>query len=312
MLDLKSSQNSRFAPHLALLAVQLMFGSFPVFGKIALLTFPSFGIVAFRVVGAACAFVVLQSLNGSLWLERSSDYFRFALYALLGVILNQILFVKGLSLTSATNTSLLAVTIPVFATVVSSFFGFDKPTFRKFCGILLAAVGVVYLIDPSQASFSSDTTKGDLLIIFNCLCYASYIAISQDAIARNGALKSITWLFLYGTIICLPLGVYSLASTDFAAVSVKAWLTVAFLVLFPTIGAYYLNAWAMARVEPSVVAAYIYLQPVIGFVLAVMFLGEHFTWRAVTAAFLIFIGVFLVTFKNRDEKLEHAFHQSLQ
>lgn len=307
----KSSFNSALAPHFALVGVQLMFGSFPVFGKFALQTFPSVAIVGFRVVGAAAAFYVMQRWSGSLKLEEIGDYWRFAVYSLLGVVCNQLLFVKGLSLTTATNTSLLAVTIPVFATLVSAVFGYDRLTTKKIAGIFLAALGVVYLIDPARASFSSTTTQGDLLIVLNCFFYASYIAVSQQAIKRNGALRSIAWMFLFGSIICAPIGAFSLASVELAAVSWQSWLTVLYLVLLPTIGAYYLNAWALARVAPSIVAVYIYLQPLIGFLLAVFFLGEHFTLKSIFASALIFTGVFLVTRQTGSDKDDSIKHQTL-
>ncbi len=306
--------NRNVAPHLALLGVQLMFGSFPVLGKIVLKTFPSFGIVAFRVGGATLAFCLLQKLTGTMRLERRKDYLLFAFYSLLGVVFNQIFFVKGLELTTATNTALLAVTIPVFATLVSSIFGFDKLTLQKLAGILIAAFGVVYLIDPSKASFSSTTTQGDLLIVINCLFYASYIAVSKDAIERNGALRSIAWLFLFGSVICLPIGGFAMRSIDFASVSFSIWLAMAYLILFPTIGAYYLNAWALARVAPSTVAVYIYLQPLIGFTLAVIFLGEHFTTQSLIAGLLIFLGVFFVTKtqKTPESRAERNVHDSIR
>ena len=46
----------------------------------------------------------------ALALEKRKDYFYFAVFSLFGVILNQLLFFQGLSLTTAVNTSLLAVT----------------------------------------------------------------------------------------------------------------------------------------------------------------------------------------------------------
>jgi drug/metabolite transporter (DMT)-like permease len=53
----------------------------------------------------------------------------------------------------------------------------------------------------------------------------------------------------------------------------------------------------LARVAPSVVAVYIYLQPLIGFLLAVVFLGEKVNFKIIVAGLLIFAGVFLVTKK---------------
>src|ERR1043165_3060755 len=95
-------------PHLALTAVQLIFGSWPIFGKIALRALPSTGLVAVRVVGAAVAFFLLLRLRGRLVVPPRGDLARLALYGLLGVALNQLLYVKGLALSTAVNAALLS------------------------------------------------------------------------------------------------------------------------------------------------------------------------------------------------------------
>lgn len=298
-MENSNTDKTDFAPHIALLAVQLMFGSAPVLGKAALLAFPSFAIVGFRVGGAALAFFVLQRWRGSLALDNGRDYLYFILFSLFGVVFNQLLFFKGLSLTTATNTSLLAVMIPVFTFIISAMIGIEKMTWRKVVGIVIAGLGVVYLIDPSKASFSSATTQGDILIILNSLSYAIYVAISKRLISHYGALKSIAWLFLFGSVVNVPVGIYAMQSVEIGSVSFNAWLALAAIVIFPTILAYYWNAWALARVAPSVVAIYVYLQPLIGFFSAVIFLGEKLSLRAVLAMILIFVGVYLVIRRRR-------------
>ncbi len=290
---------TNYAPHVALFAVQLMFGSAPILGKFALEAFPSFAIVGFRVGCGAFAFYLLQRFRGGLWLDKRSHYLYFALFALFGIVLNQLLFFHGLSLTTATNTSLLAVLIPVFAIVISSFVGNDSLSWKKIFGIILAACGVVYLIDPTKASFSSSTTQGDILVLLNSLSYAIYLAISKKLITRYGSLKSIAWLFIFGSIVNIPIGLVSLQSVDLAAVSGQSWVALAAVVIFPTILAYYWNTWALARVEPSVVAVYVYLQPLIGTFLAITILGEKWNPRIFMAMALIFAGVFLVTRKRK-------------
>jgi drug/metabolite transporter (DMT)-like permease len=301
MKDLTIDSNESFAPHIALFAVQLMFGSAPILGKFALTAFPPFAIVGFRVAGAAAAFYFLQKLRGSLRLEKSIHYLYFAAFSFFGVIFNQLLFFKGLSLTTATNTSLLAVMIPVFAILVSVLIGNDNLSWQKILGVILAAGGVIYLIDPTNASFSSTTTQGDILIIINCLSYGIYVAISKKLITHYGALKSIAWVFLFAGLINVPVGFFSLQTIELSQVSLFSWLALAGVVLFPTILAYYWNTWALARVEPSVVAVYIYLQPLIGTFLAIFVLGEDWKPRIFPAMALIFTGVFLVTRKRTRE-----------
>jgi drug/metabolite transporter (DMT)-like permease len=293
-------------PHFALIAVQILFGTWPIVGKIALRTLPSTGLVAFRVGGATIAFLILQRAFGRQQTIKRSDYARLALYSLLGVVLNQLLFVKGLSLTSSViNATLLGTAIPVFTLLVSITLGYDRVSFRKAFGILLAALGVVYLVDPGGADFSSGKTLGNLLLVANALSYGAYIAISKDILRRYGALTVITWIFVFGSMVTIPIGIYSLSDTPLQTAGAGGvWLAVLYIILAPTVGAYYLNAWALARVEPSTVAVYIYLQPLIAFALAPLILGESWNSRTWIASLLICAGVAVVTWRARAPFIE--------
>lgn len=299
-----SPRGGRFAPHVALVLVQLLFGTWPIFGKIALRSLPTTGLVTFRVVGGAIALAFMQQFRK----KQKGKFTRgdlgwLALCSLLGVVLNQLLFVKGLSLTTVINATLLGTTIPVFALLVGAALGYDALSWRKLIGISLAAGGVIYLIDPFRIDFSRANTMGNLLIVGNSLAYGAYIALSKDLVRKHGALTVITWLFVMGSLVTAPLGISALAQTRMLAWPWEVWLVLLYIVLVPTVGAYYLNAWALARVEPSTVAVYIYLQPLIAFALAPMILGEAWSTRTLLACVLIFSGVLVVTRRGRSRAI---------
>jgi drug/metabolite transporter (DMT)-like permease len=289
------ASDRHYQPHLALVGVQALFGSLPVIGKVVLAVLPSTALVGFRVAITALVLYIVQRSRGTLRLAFSGDYWRFALLSLFGVVLNQLLFVGGLARTKASNTSLLAVTIPIFTIAVSSVAGTERLRPVRVFGILTAAAGVIYFIDPLKASFSSETTVGDVMIILNSLAYGIYVAMSKDVITRNGAFRSMTWLFIFASALCIPLGLFSLSGVDVGSIDIHIWMLVLYIGVGATAMPYLLNAWALARVNPSTVAVYIYLQPLIGFVLAAIFLGEQITARFMLAAVLIFVGVYLVT-----------------
>lgn len=294
-----SADRSSYAPHIALLAVQAFFGSLPVIGKVVLGVLPPVSLVGFRVGITALILFVVQAYRRRLWLKERSDYARLAILSIFGVSLNQLLFIGGLSLTKAANTSLLAVTIPIFTLLVSAVVGTERLRGAKVLGIILAAAGVILLIDPSKASFSSQTTLGDLMIIVNSLSYGIYVATSKEVITRNGAFRSMMWVFIFASVICVPLGAYSLSSVDLLAVDQTIWWLVIYVAVVATAGPYLLNAFAISKVDPSIVAVYIYLQPMIGFVLAVIFLGEKLGMNFVVAAVCVFAGVYLTTRRKR-------------
>jgi drug/metabolite transporter (DMT)-like permease len=291
-------------PHLALVAVQVMFGTWPIFGKIVLRSMSSTSLVGFRICGAAIILTLFQRQLGRLFRLPKRIFAWLVLSSLLGVVLNQLLFVKGLSLTTAINASLLTTTIPVFTLAVSITLGHDRAALRYILGIALAGAGVVYLVDPLRASFSAQTTLGNILIVINSLCYGAYIAVSRDLFRRYGALDVITWIFLLGALMTLPFVGYSWSADKLGAVSPGAWLTLVYIIVIPTVGAYYLNSWSVTRVSPNIVAIYIYLQPLLAFGFAPMILGESWNSRTLVACVLIFAGVAVVTIRGRSRAVE--------
>src|SRR5258705_11140293 len=90
---------SRRAPHLALIAVQILFGTWPIFGKIVLRSMSSTSLVACRLTGAAFAFALLQRRLAPLLKMPKRDLGWPLLCSILGVVGNQFLYLKGLVLT---------------------------------------------------------------------------------------------------------------------------------------------------------------------------------------------------------------------
>ena len=283
------------APYAALVAVQVFFGSLPVIGKVVLKVIPALGLVGFRIAITAIVFAIVQSVRGRFWLRDNRDYWRLAVLSLFGVTFNQLLFISGLSLTKAANTSLLASTIPIFTILIASALGFEKLRAIKVIGISLALLGALFLIDPRNASFSSQTTMGDLLIVINSFSYGIYVATSKEVITRNGAFRSMMWVFIFAAVICVPIGGFAMRDVDLQTISSNIWFLMLYIGIGATAAPYLLNAWALARVDPSTVAIFVYLQPLIGFLLAVVFLGEAIDTKFALAAILIFIGVFLTS-----------------
>jgi len=255
----------------------------------------------FRLIGAALVLGLIQRSFGPLLEMPKKDIAWIALCSLLGVVGNQFIYLTGLSLTTVINTTLLSTTIPVFTLFVSIVLGHDRISFRRLLGIALAASGVIYLVNPANADVSAHTTIGNLLVALSSLLYATYIVISKDIFERYGALNVITWIFIVGALITIPFAAYSATQSPVHTLPANVWLLVGFIVLFPTVGAYYLNAWALTKVTPSTVAVYIYLQPLFAFGVAPLLLGEKWHSRTFVAAILIFSGVGIVTRRGRSK-----------
>ena len=112
-------------------------------------------------------------------------------------------------------------------------------------------------------------------------CYRRYIAVSSDLVRRYNALTVITWIFIVGSVVTIPPALVSLSRTELSHISLNA-SPLKWLCHHPAADCHhhhYLNAWALSRVPPSTVAACVYLQPLIAFVVAPIVLGES-PWRS--------------------------------
>jgi len=293
-----SDDESPLGAFAALVAVQLFYGTLPVAGKVVLEHIPALALVGFRVGITAAVLVIFQTARGRVWLPNKGDYGRFAVLCVFGVLLNQYLFIGGLALTRASNASILAVTIPIFTLIISVMFRYEKLFWLKVVGVALAAAGVIFLIDPRNASFDSATTQGDIMMVLNSLAFGIYVAVSKDIISRNGPFRSMMWVFIFSSIVAVPVGAFSLSTVDLARIPASVWTLIAYIGIGATAAPYLLNAYAVTRVKPSTVAIFIYLQPVIGVILAVIFLKEQMGASFILASLLVFAGLFLATRRN--------------
>lgn len=287
--------------HLVLILVQALFASLAIAGKVAMRELSASALVMIRVAGATTALAALVALRGGARLPRGADLRRFAVLAFLGITANQTLFLLGLAHTSAINATILVTTIPVLVVLVSrvtaSRSAVPRPLARdpQLAGVLVALAGVVYLIGPDRITVDRDTALGNLLVVLGMVCYAVYLVRSRELVQRHDPLAATLFMMAFGTLFMLPLGGPALARTDPAAVRWSTWAWAAYIVIGPTLLTYLLNLWALKRASSSLVAVYIYLQPVFTAVAAPLFLaGEGLTPRGVVAAVVIFTGVGLV------------------
>lgn len=288
-----------WATHAALLLVQFAFASQAVEAKVAMAPraaggeeiFPE-ALAMIRMLGGALFFqLVVRARGGARGAQTfpiaRADHARLAGLSVLGIALNQTLFLLGLRWTTPFSVSLLGATIPVFTAALAVAFRKERGSWRTALGLLLSMGGVVSLIGVGSLD------RGAVLVALNSLSYAAYVVLSRDVVLRVGALRAVMWIFTYGALLFAPLGLGPMVR-ELPLLTTRGAVLVAYILVFPTIVAYLLNAWALARSSATMVTAYIYLQPLIAAALAWVQLGQGVTARAAIAAPLILVGVAVV------------------
>lgn len=293
--------SERAPAYAALVTVQLLFATLPVAGKLGLEALHPTVFVAIRISGAALLLVGLERLVHASPMPSVGDLGRLAVYSLFGIVLNQVLFIWGLSLSTAVNAALLLTTIPVFTYAIAVSRGEEVFTGRRAAGIALALSGVVVLQDPRAFSLADDHVIGNALILVNALSYSLYLVISRRILTRIRPLTVTAWVFIFGTIMVVPLALFQAGAGPAWTMAPDTASLMLYVVLGPTVAVYALNLFALSRVRSSTVAVFIYLQPITAVLLAAWILDEAVPTRTLVAGALVFAGVALVTL-GRDRR----------
>jgi drug/metabolite transporter (DMT)-like permease len=290
--------------YLALLVVQLCFGSFPVFGKLALAETAPLVLAAFRALfGAAVLGLLARVLEPGETFD-ARDRRRLIVLSFFGIVANQVLFIIGLSKTTATNATLLTAMTPILTIGVTAVVEGRRPERRRLLGIPVAFAGLLWLLDPARLDFGDRTMVGNALILANALSYSVFLVLARDVLRRHSAIRVTAAIFRYAALPILLLAVPDLLRFRPQALSARAWTGIAGTVLLATIVSYALNAWALARTGPSTTAMFIYVQPVVAMTLASLVLGESPSPRTAGAAALIFLGIALATWPVARSRVE--------
>lgn len=263
-----------------------------------------FGFIVIRVLGATILFWVLSLFLVKQKIEKS-DFFRIFLAAIFGVCLNMLAFFKGLSMTSPINASVIMVTSPIIVLILSAIILKERITLIKVLGILIGLIGAVILIVYGQSITPGDNPfYGNILIFVNATSYGLYLVIVKKLTQKYNAITLIKWLYLFGLILVIPFGFSEVQEINWQNIPTTIYFNIGFVVIFTTFFAYLFNLFALTKLKPTTLSAFIYLQPLIASVYALAAQKDSLNGVKIIAAILIFAGVYLVTKSNSNPTLE--------
>jgi len=296
--------SSTVKAHIALAIVNIIYGaSYVVAKEVTPLYVKPFGLILIRVSMASLlyyAFFKLLSAGSHAESRlhhpvKRADWVRLILCGLFGVAINQLLFFKGLSMTSPISASLIMITTPILVLLIAAFMRHERLTWIKITGVLMGATGAAAVIAGGKSGSDGSSALGNLLVFINAASYGLYLVIVKPLMQRYHPLTVIMWVFVTGLVFVAPVGYSEFMAVDWHTLTPLIWGCIVFLVLATTFLTYLLNIYALEKVSPSIVGVYIYSQPLIATLLAVGFGKDELSAIKIAAALLIFTGVFLVS-----------------
>jgi drug/metabolite transporter (DMT)-like permease len=257
------------------------------------------GFVALRLIGAT----PLLWLSGLFIREKveRKDLLQLAILSLCGVVINQSLFIQGMSMTSAISGAIIMVTSPLLVLILGNIILKEKITKQRALGIAIGLGGAALLTiygphPPPQPGMpiGTDSPLGDFFIFLNALSWGTFLVLVKPMMKKYHTITILKWTFLFAIFIIVPLGFTQVRAIHTASFKPDTLFNILFVVVGVTFIAYILNTYALKALSSTTVSAYIYLQPVMAAAIA-LYCGEHLNWQEVVSAILIFTGVILAS-----------------
>ncbi|MES2850550.1 MAG: DMT family transporter [Bacteroidota bacterium] len=253
-----------------------------------------FGMNVIRVGVSVILFWLLFLFYPSQKKIDRKDTGRFILCALTGIAINQMLFLKGLSLTYSIHAVLLMLTTPILITIIAAWILKEKLNVYKISGLCLGVCGAVVLITARQSSGTGENVLlGDLLVLINAISYTFYFILVKPLMLKYNPVQVIRLIFTYGLLMVLPFGWNEFISIEWNSFGTIEYTCIILITICGTFLAYLFNVYGIKMLGASIAGAYIYIQPVFATIIAMIFLKEHLEAYKILAAALIFTGVFL-------------------
>jgi len=290
--------------HISLLAANIIYGvNYSIAKSVMPDTIKPFALVSVRTVFAALLFWTTSLFMPKETVSRKELLYLFGC-SFFGMVINQTLFLLGLSYTSPVNSSIIVSTNPIFAFIFAALILKENFTFLKGTGMAIGLAGVLLLIlQNGTPDISSTTFLGDVFTLANTISWAFYTVIIKKMVEKYHPVTVMKWTFLFAMLTTVPLGYSEWSTMDWTAISLKGWLGIGFVVVFATYIGYLLISFGLRRLSPTIVSTYTYINPVIAAYLASIMGQDRINAVMVISALLIFTGVFVVSLQKNGNSV---------
>jgi drug/metabolite transporter (DMT)-like permease len=254
-------------------------------------------LVLLRITGACVLFWILSLFTKHEKVEKS-DLKKLMLLALFGVVLNQLFFIFGLSITYPINSAIIMISNPIVVIAFTIIVLKERFTIYKFTGLLLGVLGALtLLLFNGNFVLGSKTLLGDLFTLINSISWAVFVVMAKPYMQKYQTVTVMKWIFLFGFIMVAPLATNDFLNTNWNSFSSSVWASISFVVIATTFFAYLLNTIGLKELSPSVVSMYIYFQPFLATLFAILLGKDEITPIKIVSAIFIITGVYIVNKK---------------
>ena len=201
---------------------------------------------------------------------------------------------ESLRFTTATNTSLIVCSCPLFAMlIIALFYKSERFSRLQALGSLLALIGMAAVVLNGHFVLHL-SPLGDTLAFSACICWALYTLLMKPVMGRYPAMFITRKVFFYGILTILP---YYIFVPDMPSLDVLMRPEVALNLLFlgsvASMLCYLTWSWCMKGLGAVVCTNWVYVNPITTIIAAWLILGEQITVYFLIGSILIIAGMYL-------------------
>ena len=259
----------------------------------------SSGFIMLRLLGATSIFWFISLFAPKEKIERG-DFLKIIFASILGMCTNMLAFFRGLELSTPINSGVIITLSPVLVLILSYFFLKEKITIKKILGILIGFSGAVFLIlNSSKTGINAPNIPlGNSFFLLNASAYAGYLIIVKPLTSKYNIFTLMKWLFLIGLILSAPITFNQFIEVKWTELPWFAIWRMGYVVIGTTFLTYLFNIYALKKLSPTTVGSFIYLQPIITIMFALITSNYTLDTTNILSCILVFIGLYLVSFKK--------------
>jgi len=226
---------------------------------------------------------------------QKRDIIPFFLLGFLGIVVYHLGLNYGEQYVSASASSVIIATIPIFVVILASIFLKEKITLKIVLGVILSILGVViiYTVGRPNALLEVKYISGALTILLAAVMAAGYTVAGKKMLQRYSALSLTVYVCLLGSLGLIPF-ISSTLFEEVAAMSLNGWGVVIFLGLFPTVVGYVLWFVALEIKNASEISVFLYFVPVLSTIISYILFREAITWLFIFGGTLVILGLYVV------------------
>ena len=202
---------------------------------------------------------------------------------------------KSTAVTGTLVTSSSSAFILLFAALILR----ERLTGQRIVAVALATIGVIVIIDPANADFSSDTFYGDAVLALAALTWGLYSVLVRKVSDRLDTLIVTFFAFLGGLLLTIPAAALELPQRPIGQITLEIILGILYLGVVSTAGAMWMWNRSFALVDASVASLFFFAQPLVGTLLSVLLLNQQMTINLWIGSILIAGGVLLSIYRRR-------------